>query len=162
MVNIAHEVECSKGCKSHMHWGRAWKQSKWQGGWGDPYTEVSQTAVSVLTNSPEGMPMAKPHTEAIRSDEVSHLCAVALRCAGTCCRIPKPVKRGRNSRCGRNRYKDIHLTEGGLSMSSTLKRSQAPSLKLQRQRAEVIVVVGKRAPKAFREDSQNNEGLNVE
>ncbi len=28
--------------------------------------------------------------------------------------VPKSLKRGRNSRCSRDRYKDIHLTEGDL------------------------------------------------
>ena len=81
--------------------------AQWQGcqrwpGLGDSGTEVSQTAVSVLTNrigSPKRL-----HTEAIRSDEVTHAAEVQLLARG----------RYRNSRCSSDRHKDIHLTEGGL------------------------------------------------
>jgi len=59
-------------------------------------TEVSQTAVFCTDEQ-------KPHTEAMRSDEVAHHAEV------------QHLERGkyRNSRCGRNRHKDVYLTEGG-------------------------------------------------
>ena len=40
--------------------------------WGDPCTEVSQTAVSELTNMACPAKSGKPYTEAIRPDEVTH------------------------------------------------------------------------------------------
>jgi hypothetical protein len=88
--------------------------------WSDPCTEVSQTAVSVLTNrigSPKRL-----HTEAIRSDEVAHDTEVQFLARGL----------NRNSRCSRNRQKGIYLTEGDLKL--WLEKSQ------RRLPAEVIVV----------------------
>ncbi len=66
-------------------------------------TEVSQTAVSVLTNR-----------KAIRSDEVPHAAEV------------QSPERGlyRNSRCGRHRHKDIRLTEGGFGIDSFSMRQE--------------------------------------
>ena len=70
MVNIAHEIGCSKGCHKVIPMGKVpcagvpvsstWQAvpvSKVSGKvvWGDPSTEVSQTTVSVLTpNRVEG------------------------------------------------------------------------------------------------------------
>ena len=71
-------------------------------------TELSQTAVSVLTN--------RNHIQRHKYvGERAHLCE-ALR-------IPKAYL----CRCGRNRHKDIHLTEGDLWESSIPKRSQQRS-----------------------------------
>jgi len=94
MVNIAHEIECSKGWKSRKRWGRARKLSKWQGGleWSKHW---SKPDCSVCTDE------QKLHTEAIRSDEVPHAAEV------------QHLERGqyRNSRCSRHRHKDIRLTK---------------------------------------------------
>ena len=97
MVNIAQKVECSKGWKSRKRWGRARKLSKWQGGleWSMHW---SKPVCSICTDE------QKPHTEAIRSDEVAHDTEVQHLARG----------QYQNSRCGSDRYKDIHLTEGGL------------------------------------------------
>ena len=69
MVNIAHEFECSKGWKSRKRRGRARKPSKWQAGspWG---VQWSKPDCGVCTDE------QKLHTEAIRSDEVSHAAEV--------------------------------------------------------------------------------------
>jgi len=110
MVNIAHEVECSKGLsvgkpmatdgwKSCKHRGRARKPSKCQAGspWG---VQWSKPDCGVCTDE------QKLHTEAIRSDEVPHAAEVQNPGKG----------QYQNSRCSSDRHKDIHLTEGGLGI----------------------------------------------
>jgi len=56
----------------------------------------------------------------------------------------------RNSKCSSDRHKDIYLTEGGLGVGNDTEKS-----------AEVIVLIRKRAPKAFGEVSREKEGLNL-
>ena len=78
MANIAHEVERSKGCKSR----KCSDEDRGSQASGKPAHrevggEVSQTAVSVLILLLcSGQAEQKLHTEAIRSDEVSHAAEV--------------------------------------------------------------------------------------
>ena len=90
-------------------------------------SEVSQTAVSVLIlRLRSGQAKQKLHTEAIRSDEVSHAAEV------------QNLERGlyRNSRCSRDRHKDFHLTKGGLELYE---------MQIE-QSADVVVLSGKNEP----------------
>ena len=73
-----------------------------------------------------GQAKQKLHTEAIRSDEVSHAAEV------------QNLERGlyRNSRCSRDRHKDFHLTKGGLELYE---------MQIE-QSADVVVLSGKNEP----------------
>ncbi|WP_215226712.1 hypothetical protein [Echinicola shivajiensis] len=67
---------------------------------------------------------AVPHTEAMRSDEVTHAAEVPTSRKGGSTKIVDVAATGRSlPAAGR----DIHLTEGDLWMSGTFKRSQPRS-----------------------------------
>ncbi|MCG8310042.1 MAG: hypothetical protein MI975_21780, partial [Cytophagales bacterium] len=69
------------------------------------------------------------HMEAIRSDEVAHAAEVQYFERG----------QGQNSRCSRNRHKDIHLTKGDLLVSGTWEKvSRGHSSWWQRAESEKI------------------------
>ena len=70
-----------------------------------------------------GQAKQKLHTEAIRSDEVSHAAEVQNPERGS----------SRNSRCSRHRHKDIRLTEGDLKLYE---------IQIEKS-AEVVVLSGK-------------------
>ena len=119
-VNIAHEIECSKGWKSRKRWGRARKLSKWQGclrwlrNWSKPDCSICTDPSALLRTG---------WTETTyRGHQVGW--------GTTCCWSPKPFlffrKKGqyRNSRCCSDRHKDIRLTEGGLGIDSFSMRQE--------------------------------------
>ena len=109
MVNIGQKVDRSNGWKSLKHGSRYPKPSKWQSlpcfftgvVCCEACSEVSQTAVPVLTNRNH---ILRPWGR--------------MRCHITLKSKPPLGRKHRNGRYGRDRHKDIHLTEGGLGIDS--------------------------------------------
>jgi len=102
--------EQSKGCKSRRRGSRYPKLSRRQV-WVGWLTIWSKPNHVVCTDE------QKLHTEAMRSDEVTHAAEVQN----------SEMRQYRNSRCSSDRQKDIRLTEGDLELWKYASRSQQKS-----------------------------------